>query len=394
MENIYLPETIRVGYDKRSDTYTGKLAYVIYIDEKGKVRKEASWNSWRDEKIEPNDFKNEPIEGFVLNKKVGGYSSGWDHRQTYTRIYDPRGFEFEITIENLLYILENTSCIKGKGLEGKFVYGWSGKDLLLIPCDSPDYAKLETFSKQIQNYKQTKVKAKELIFGAVYRNKQNEDLVYMDRMDKYDTYGWQYGEEDVDKNCYFFYNLKSKEFMTYKSPSVLIGLTDANPVSNYAELMDNLLHSEMISPIDPSKDEFIDFTEEEAFKELAQMSHWGHIFGVYNGEIAYFDISLNRTNKEDEDELDYDYENDIDWEEYERLERERNLKSTDVNHIFTVTEIELKGSKYYDVYHDYDKTVYNRWDNTETIKGTAKELHDKFKFKLRKQYLKNGNEKR
>lgn len=28
-------------------------------------------------------------------------------------------FEFEITIENLLYILENANPIKGKGLEGE-----------------------------------------------------------------------------------------------------------------------------------------------------------------------------------------------------------------------------------------------------------------------------------
>ena len=83
--------------------------------------------------------------GFVLNKKVGDYSSGWNHRQAYCRIYDPRNFEFEITIENLLYILENANSIKGKGLEGEFVYGWDGKDLVLMPVESPDY-------KQIAEY--------------------------------------------------------------------------------------------------------------------------------------------------------------------------------------------------------------------------------------------------
>lgn len=48
--NIFIPKTINVGYQNRSGTYTGKLDYVIYYDEKGKLRKEASWNSWRDEK--------------------------------------------------------------------------------------------------------------------------------------------------------------------------------------------------------------------------------------------------------------------------------------------------------------------------------------------------------
>ena len=33
-----IPKTIKVGYQKRSDTYTGRLAYVIWIDAKGKIR--------------------------------------------------------------------------------------------------------------------------------------------------------------------------------------------------------------------------------------------------------------------------------------------------------------------------------------------------------------------
>ena len=71
--NIFIPKTINVGYQNRSSTYTGKLAYVIYYDEKGKLRKEASWNSWRDEKIPNEEFDNVPTTGFVLNKKVVDY---------------------------------------------------------------------------------------------------------------------------------------------------------------------------------------------------------------------------------------------------------------------------------------------------------------------------------
>ena len=36
--SIYIPEKIKVGYQNRNDTYTKKLAYVIYYDEKGKLR--------------------------------------------------------------------------------------------------------------------------------------------------------------------------------------------------------------------------------------------------------------------------------------------------------------------------------------------------------------------
>lgn len=169
--NIFIPKTINIGYQNREGTYTGKLAYIIYYDEKGKLRKETSWNGWRDQDIPNEEFENVPTEGFVLNKKVGDCSTGWDHRQAYCRVYDPRNFEFEITIENLLYILENTNSIKGKGLEGEFVYGWSGKDLILIPVESPDYKEIQEYNSIV--YRNESIKAKDLIIGATYLTKDN-----------------------------------------------------------------------------------------------------------------------------------------------------------------------------------------------------------------------------
>lgn len=245
---IFIPKKCKVGFNTRNDTYTGKLAYVIYND--GKVwRKETSWNGWienyiseedleveklkaynrdidrelihakanngkvmrwldsnrveieinsredvieklnfdyssyiyrigktsTDPSIKPFEFDNEPIEGFVLNKKAGGTSSGWNTRQTYCRIYDPRGFEFEVTIPNLLYILENANSIKGKGLEGKFVYGWEGKDLVLIPESAPEYQDLIEYT----NMQSNNIKKSELVLGGVYIDTSNEKRIYL-----------------------------------------------------------------------------------------------------------------------------------------------------------------------------------------------------------------------
>lgn len=190
--NIYVPNKINVGFQNREGTYTGKLAYVIYYDEKGKLRKEASWNSWRDKEIPNEEYENTPTEGFVLNKKVGGVEESWgyDPRRTYTRVYDPRGFEFEITIPNLLWLLENCNCIKGKGLEGEFVYGWDSKDLLLIPVDSPEYKNIQAKSEAINN--KDFIKAADLILGATYQGR-NEDkwYVYLGRFDAYKK-DWNY----------------------------------------------------------------------------------------------------------------------------------------------------------------------------------------------------------
>lgn len=197
---IFVPKTINVGYQNRSGTYTGKLAYVVYTDNKGKLRKEASWNSWRDHNIEPNTFDNVPTSGFVLNKKVGDYVSDWNHRHAYCRVYDPRDFEFEITIENLLYILENANSIKGKGLEGEFVYGWDGKDLILIPVESPDYKQIAEYNRIIHSNES--IKAKDLVVGATYLSKDNTEYVYMGKFDYY-SYGYRWledGEYKTSKN--------------------------------------------------------------------------------------------------------------------------------------------------------------------------------------------------
>src|SRR5699024_10256818 len=107
-----------------------------------------------------------------------------NHRQTYVRVYDPRGFEFEITVQNLLYILENATSTKGKGLEGDFIYGWDGKDLVLIPCEAPDYKELVEYNKKIHD--RVKLKGKDMILGATYLNKNNVKLVYLGRFDEWE----------------------------------------------------------------------------------------------------------------------------------------------------------------------------------------------------------------
>lgn len=283
--SIFVPKTINVGYQNRSGTYTGKLAYVIYYDEKGKLRKEASWNSWRDDKIPNDEFENVPTEGFVLNKKAGDYSTGWDHRHAYCRVYDPRGFEFEITIENLLYILENANCIKGKGLEGKFIYGWDGKDLVLMPVESPDYKQISEFNKIIHNNET--IKAKDLIIGATYLTKDNENWIYIGKFDVYDQYGnW---ENNKGKHFWFW---SGSYFEHYRSmpKNKFIKCIDDKCNEKYANIFDKLEGEPEYSPYDSSKDEYKYFTIDE-FKE-EHGDYWRRsrfISEYYSGNKCVFD---------------------------------------------------------------------------------------------------------
>ncbi len=242
--NLFIPKKINVGFQERYDTYTKRLAYVIYYDEKNVLRKEKSWNSWRDKNIPNEEYDNIPTSGFVLNRKAGGYKSGWDFRQSYIRVYDPRGFEFEITVENLLYILENCNSIKGKGLEGEFIYSWSGSDLVLLPVDSPDYKDIVYYNEKIVNAE--KITNKTLVCGRTYRRKDNTELLYLG---KYEYFGW---DEQSLGFRYMFAKMKENDFFTLEDMTSANGkfietISTETP-SNFDTIIERLMHNRNISP--------------------------------------------------------------------------------------------------------------------------------------------------
>lgn len=263
MQNqLNIPKILKVGFQNRSDTYSGKLAYVTWVDLKGKLRKEQSWNSWKDDEIPAEELSNSPTNGFVLNKGVGGAreSYGWNARNEYIRIYDPRGFEFEISVANLLFILQETSSIKGKGLEGEFVYSWSGADLVLLPCCSQEYKKSKEFNK-LQTQKITK---KDMIEGYTYLSKDQEDLLYLGRHDwmlpvysavdsLHRTYGTYYvrnfyGEVSNGKEgkYHFFKNLKDGQYLAKKGFTFLAERTSEDCIPSYSDELEDFLKEEAI----------------------------------------------------------------------------------------------------------------------------------------------------
>lgn len=334
---IFIPQKIRVGFQERSDTYTKKLAYVIYYDEKGKLRKEASWQSWRDKKIEPDEHENTPMEGFVLNKKVGGYASDWGNfRQAYVRVYDPRGFEFEITVPNLIYILEHTSSIKGKGLEGEFVYGWDGPDLLLIPTCAPDYKALAELNDK--RFEKKSVKVKDLKIGATYLTRGNMHYIYLGKFDFYcqgydvgdlwfssfekaHNYAWEtgrtrheevtypyrytkvtpgyvYGSYGTDCKKHFFYVVETGEITAIKtSVGSIIDTVDEEMHPQFAEMMDKLETYDFFSPYDSSLDRVVCFDSVGQFILEHNQSHYGfyHLVMSNNGPVCIYLSVSNRS---------------------------------------------------------------------------------------------------
>lgn len=159
---LYLPKTLKVGYQYRDTKFEKKIGYVIYYDHTGKLRKETSWEHWRDKQIDSNEFENTPTEGFMIHSNI---KDKWSQRQEYLSIYDPRGFEFEITIDNFIYIIQHCNIIN-TGIVGKLVYVWKGADLILMPtADNTTYTKL---SKLQQSLFAPKDQALELIPNKPY----------------------------------------------------------------------------------------------------------------------------------------------------------------------------------------------------------------------------------
>jgi hypothetical protein len=236
---LFIPKKLKIGFRERTDTFTKKLAYVIYYDEKNVLRKQKSWDSWRDKNIEPIELDNNPMDGFVINKNVERYN--WSHfsnNRSYIRIYDSRGVEFEITPENLIGILMHSDCSR-RVLEGKYVYAWSGKELVLLPTNSQEYVDSVAYTKRLE----TKISARELTAGLSYKTKKGEDVIYMGR---YDFYQMDYNEPDYSRSRHkkekvFIFVDKDEKIRLDISVKHLSLLNSLEIVANYAELSDRIL---------------------------------------------------------------------------------------------------------------------------------------------------------
>lgn len=361
--NVKIPKTLKVGYQERPDTYTKKLAFVVY-EENGKITKEKSWRNWiKDEDYETTEysdgkyvkvikpgipidtFENIPTEGFVINKKVGDGNYGWNPRLAWCRLFDPRGFEFEIKIDNLIYILENANSYRGKGLEGKFIYGWCGVDMILIPENAPEYEQMMEYTDDIK----TGVKKSELIEGMIYLNKKLEKLTYLGRFDEYDLYNFK----NLGKKYWFKVTEQQWLNTTAGLTHLLKSTNEQDP--NYSEIRAELEHNPQFSPYCPVKYQYVDATVEDLEKDIDFLYLGG--IGISRVKVQYvyknYSLLFNPPDK--------------------------------FRHTASPT------GKYCLVYFNPTKRNYNVYDRIELKEfDTLQEMIDYFKIKIPIKYLQNG----
>lgn len=306
---LFMPKTLNVGYQNRQGTYTGSLAYVIYYDETGKLRKETSWESWRDKKIPNQEFENVPTEGFVFNKTGGGRPS-WSDRKAFCRVYDPRGFEFEIDMANLMHILECCDVMKGKGIVGELVYAWEGTELVLVPVNSATYEESKRYTDILMNKEQ--IKAKDLKVGYTYIDKEESKYIYLGKFHEYDyrtDYNDAYRRQNVTKSKakkFFFAEecrwASNKDFpWRIKTVSSLgkkfIKELEVGCVQDFTPFQSMLEHSQYYSPVDSSKDELYPIDPEFIIERvLDKEKHtWDRRVGFYtkaHGDTRKYDIVM------------------------------------------------------------------------------------------------------
>ena len=174
---ILIPEDITAGFNEGNYDSKEKLAFLVYKNERKELSQPKAWEKWRNKKLAPLEFKNEPQKGFVLDKAVGGYNTRFAYRGESIRVWDPRGFEIEITLDNLLNIIKMCTCEAGGLLQGEFVYAWDKFQLILMPTISEDYKELKEFT--LLKLENKNFKTKDLIQHKVYRNKENELLIFL-----------------------------------------------------------------------------------------------------------------------------------------------------------------------------------------------------------------------
>lgn len=280
--NLFIPTKLKIGFQERHDTFTGKLAYVIYYDEKGKLRKETSWNQWRDDSIDVVEIDNTPTSGFTMNKGFTRYSD-WGSGRAVIRIWDPRDFEFEIALDNLVGILMHSNVSK-REIDEKCVFAWNGTELVLLPCNTEEYqSSVKYTEKQAKTFS-----ARTLTPGYTYvPKKEDKTAIYLGRFDHYDE-GPR--EEHVrtlvakGKKHWFIHTDGKRAFA--KEPSAYLAGVDSEEVhADFAAKLEELHSTAIVQKI-------VGFKEHPFnLRETTSVSYQRHFYVKLKDDI-YFEYNI------------------------------------------------------------------------------------------------------
>jgi hypothetical protein len=138
LRDIKFPEKYYVGFQKQRYSSAENFRMLGFAtpntgDHAFKKRK-ASVDGWSEKDLTPLDMENKPTHGFKIVDAVSRYSTS----NKKFRVEDPRGFELEIDVYNLLSIIEKHTIVQGTIME-PMLWGRYGNDNYLISSNSAEY---------------------------------------------------------------------------------------------------------------------------------------------------------------------------------------------------------------------------------------------------------------
>lgn len=141
---IKRPDEFYVGF-KAQGVNEPHLAFLTPFDTTAAFKKRKDTvDNWADTYIVVNgrytkdtgipaiNVRNEPLLGFKISESVKR-TGGWNSGNVVWRIYDPRGFEWEIPSANLAQIITQTGISAGGVINGRCLIGRLGANNILIP---------------------------------------------------------------------------------------------------------------------------------------------------------------------------------------------------------------------------------------------------------------------
>jgi len=241
--SIKLPEKYYGGF-KSQGSDDLPLGYIVpHGTDFAFDKRKASVDNWiqvyNSTALDTITFDNTPVTGFKLGRSIK--RTGWNGGNVVVRIEDPRGFEVEITVANLLKIMENNT-IENTEILAECIWGRDGGKNILLAVNSEPY--LEAVENT--NRATRKVSLKDIKPGMTVRLKNGHEGTYLGLhyATKWTT---QYKNNsnaniycgihalDEDTVCSFEKVCKKNHFILYNKPYSMI---DSHSSLSVADIID------------------------------------------------------------------------------------------------------------------------------------------------------------
>lgn len=143
LSTIKIPQTVYVGFQGRRAVDEVPLGFMTPYDttKAGQKRQQTvdQWaKGWGSNKtFNSVVLENVPMIGFKIGRAIRR-SRSWGGNASYVRIEDPRGFELEISIENMVMVMDQNIVEDGEIMQ-ECVWGRDGGKNILLPTNSEPY---------------------------------------------------------------------------------------------------------------------------------------------------------------------------------------------------------------------------------------------------------------